>query len=262
MHLKFKEKLNNLITNKVDLGEIVYTSDRISDSNIEKSLYDVYGRPSIYKKNAWYDIENDCKNVHGYGLTVTGYNCNFFSTAFFVRLNGTLYKIVDTPSQRIAYTNDSRFDFKGVKVRVYGCKYVWTRDNIRAIVKPYLKAIGAKKGKVEYLGFGNDYKFILNGCDMSQKEIENFNQEYYKTYINLWKEWNKMTDEQMQDYIELIALSQERYDYEDAIELMDIITSIFGYNEQTIDDINYYLTGYNSYEQLKELEEEEKRGIL
>lgn len=66
----------------------------------------------------------------------------------------------------------------------------------------------------------------------------------------------------MQDYIELIALSQERYDYEDAIELMDIITSIFGYNEQTIDDINYYLTGYNSYEQLKELEEEEKRGIL
>ena len=67
-----------------------------------------------------------------------------------------------------------------------------------------------------------------------------------------------MTDEQMENYIELIALSQERYDYEDVIELIDIITNIFGYNEQTLDDVNYYLTGYNSYEQLKELEEEEK----
>ena len=65
-----------------------------------------------------------------------------------------------------------------------------------------------------------------------------------------------MNDKELENYMELIALSQERYDYEDALELMDVITSIFGYNENTLDDINYYLTGYNSYEQLKELEEE------
>ena len=66
-----------------------------------------------------------------------------------------------------------------------------------------------------------------------------------------------MTDEKLNNYIELIALSQERYDYEDAIELMDVVTSIYGYNEQTLDNLNYYLTGYNSYSQLKEIEEKD-----
>ena len=185
MNLIFKEKLNSLITNRVDLGEIVYTENRISDNNIENSLYDVYARPSVYKQNAWYDIESDCKAVHGYGLHVTGYNCMFFSTAFYVKLDGTLYRIVDTPSKRIAYTNDTRFDFNGISVRVYGCRDKWTRDNIRSLVKPYLKAIGAKKGKVEYLGFGDGYKLLVNNCHMNQTEIENFNVQYYKTYINL-----------------------------------------------------------------------------
>lgn len=176
MKLKFSE---------VDLGKIVYTENRISDSNIENSLYDVYERPSVYKQNAWHEIESDCKTVHGYGLHVTSHNAHFFSTCFYVRLGGTLYAIVDTPSKRIAYTNDERFDFTGIKVRVYGCCYKCTRDDIRDIVKPYLKAIDVEKARVEYLGFGNDYKFILNGCDMNQTEIENFNQEYYKACINL-----------------------------------------------------------------------------
>lgn len=181
MKLKFSE---------VDLGKIVYTSEKINDNHIENSLYDVYERPSVYKKNAWHEIENDCKTVHGYGLHVISHNAHFFSTCFYVRLGGTLYAIVDTPSKRIAYTNDERFDFTGIKVRVYGCRYKCTRDDIRAIVKPYLKAIDVEKARVEYLGFGNDYKgndykFILNGCDMNQTEIENFNQEYYKACINL-----------------------------------------------------------------------------
>lgn len=187
MNLKFKETVNELITNKVDLGEIVYAENRISDSDIENSLYDVYGRPSIYKQNAWYDIESDCKAVHGYGLTVTGYNCNFFSTAFNVRLGGTLYKIVDTPSKRIAYTNDKRFDFTGVKVRVYGCRNKWTRDNIRNLVKPYIKAIDVKKARVDYIGYNDEvgYKFLVNNSHMTENELENFNAQYYKTYINL-----------------------------------------------------------------------------
>lgn len=178
MKLKFSE---------VDLGKIVYTENRISDSNIENSLYDVYERPSVYKQNAWHEIENDCKSVHGYGLTVTGYNYNFFSTAFNVRLNGTLYKIVDTPSNRYAYTNDERFNFNAVKVRVYGCRDKWTRDNIRELVKPYLKAIGVKKARVDYIGFDSEvgYKILVNYCHMEENELENFNQEYYKTCINL-----------------------------------------------------------------------------
>lgn len=187
MRLKYKEELNDLITNKVDLGTIVYTQEKIIDSSIESNLHDVYKSPSVYKQNAFYDIERDCKAVHGHGLHVTSYNCMFFSTCFYTRLNGTLYKIVDTPSKRVAYTNDERFDFNAVKVRVYGCRDKWTRDNIRALVKPYLKAIGAKKARVDYIGFDNKvgYKFLVNNCHMCQTEIENFNQEYYKTFINL-----------------------------------------------------------------------------
>lgn len=61
-----------------------------------------------------------------------------------------------------------------------------------------------------------------------------------------------MTDETLYNYMELIAQVQERYDYEDALELMDVITNIFGYNEDVLDYVNYYLTGYRDYEQLKE----------
>ena len=56
----------------------------------------------------------------------------------------------------------------------------------------------------------------------------------------------------MKDYERLIALCQERYDYDDCIDLIDVVTSIYGYNEETLDNINYYLTGYRDYEQLKE----------
>ena len=61
-----------------------------------------------------------------------------------------------------------------------------------------------------------------------------------------------MTDEKLQDYESLIALCQERYDYEDALELMDVITNVFGCDESTLDYVNFYLTGYRDYEQLKE----------
>lgn len=59
----------------------------------------------------------------------------------------------------------------------------------------------------------------------------------------------------MKDYIELIAMCQGMLGYEDAIDVIDIVTGIYGYNEQTLDDINYYLTGYRDYEQLKEYEQ-------
>ena len=65
-----------------------------------------------------------------------------------------------------------------------------------------------------------------------------------------------MTDEQLENYVYLIALFQSRFDFEEVYDLVDVVTAIYGYNEQTLDDINYYLTGYRDYEQLKELEEE------
>ena len=185
MRLEFKEKLNELITNKVDLGEIVYTEKKIIDSNIETNLHDVYNSPSIYKQNAFYDIECDCKDVHGYGLHIISHNVNFFSTCFYVRLNGVLYAIVDTPTKRIAYTNDERFNFTGIRVRVYDCKDKWIRDNLRNLVKPYLKAIGIMNARIDYIGFNDSgYKFLLNNSHMNQTEIENFNVQYYKTNIN------------------------------------------------------------------------------
>lgn len=64
----------------------------------------------------------------------------------------------------------------------------------------------------------------------------------------------KMADEQMQDYERLIAIFQEKFDYDDVYDVIDVVCSIYGYNESTLDNINYYLTGYNDYEQLKELE--------
>ena len=60
---------------------------------------------------------------------------------------------------------------------------------------------------------------------------------------------------QLENYKNLIATFQELYDYEVAIELIDVITDIYGYSEKTLDDINYYLTGYRDYEQLKEYNE-------
>ena len=185
MRLKFNERLNSLITNKVDLGEIVYTNEKIIDSHVETNLHDVYTRPSVYKENAFYDIENDCKAVHGYGLHITSYNVNFFSTCFYTRLNGVLYAIVDTPTKRIAYTNDERFNFTGIRVRVYGCRDQWVRDNIRNLVKPYLCSIGIKKGRVDYIGFDDEvgYKFYVNNYKMTEKNLELYNLEYYRTRI-------------------------------------------------------------------------------
>lgn len=66
-----------------------------------------------------------------------------------------------------------------------------------------------------------------------------------------------MTNEALEKYEYLIAIFQERYDFDDAYDLMDVVTAIYGYNEQTLDNLNYYLTGYNSYSQLKELEQSE-----
>lgn len=119
MRLKFNERLNSLMTNKVDLGEIVYTKEKINDSRIETNLHDVYKSPSIYKQNAFYDIECDCKAVHGYGLHVTSYaevSCNY-----------NYYKLFEKDVCYILYTKgmlclyDERKALIGVIAKVINC---------------------------------------------------------------------------------------------------------------------------------------------
>lgn len=66
----------------------------------------------------------------------------------------------------------------------------------------------------------------------------------------------KMTYEQLENYERLIAKFQEIFDYDYVCDVIDVVTDIYGYNEQTLDNLNYYLTGYSDYSQLKELEEE------
>ena len=65
-----------------------------------------------------------------------------------------------------------------------------------------------------------------------------------------------MSDKELENYERLIATFQSKYDYDDAYDVIDVVTSIYGYNESVLDDINYYLTGYRDYSQLKELEQE------
>lgn len=67
-----------------------------------------------------------------------------------------------------------------------------------------------------------------------------------------------MTYKELGNYERLIAKFQGRFEYDDVYDVIDVVTSIYGYNEETLNDINYCLTGYRDYEQLKELEEEEK----
>lgn len=64
-----------------------------------------------------------------------------------------------------------------------------------------------------------------------------------------------MTNEQMQDYERLIATFQEKFDYDNVYDVIDVVTGIYGYSEETLDNLNYYLTGYRDYEQLKEYNE-------
>ena len=65
----------------------------------------------------------------------------------------------------------------------------------------------------------------------------------------------------MQDYERLIAIFQEKFDYDNAYDVIDVVTGIYGYNEETLDNLNYYFTGYNSYSQLKELERLEREEL-
>lgn len=43
------------------------------------------------------------------------------------------------------------------------------------------------EARVDYIGMDDKvgFKFIVNNCHMTENELKSFNQEYYKTFINL-----------------------------------------------------------------------------
>lgn len=184
MKLKVTNKKKHVY--QVDLGEIEYTDTPIKINHDYIGLSDVYGRPSDAKKMIFRNITSDCYYVNGYGLRVISHNCMFFTTSFQVVLNGTLYEIVDYPTRRVAYTNDKKFDFSDIKTRIYGEKKEF-RKYINGFVKPYLKKIGAKKARIDYLNWKDyqGYELLINGCEMNEKELDKFNKEYYGTEVVL-----------------------------------------------------------------------------
>lgn len=48
----------------------------------KRSLYDVYGRPSVYKERVWENIQSECYQLNGYDLTVVSRNTNIFTAGF------------------------------------------------------------------------------------------------------------------------------------------------------------------------------------
>ena len=61
-------------------------------------IYDAYSRPSVYKVRAWWRCEDICASLSGYGLTVSGRNCSFFSAMFnFEDEDGVEYVAKITP---------------------------------------------------------------------------------------------------------------------------------------------------------------------
>lgn len=61
-----------------------------------RDLYDCYKEPSTTKVAIWHDIKFQFQDVNNIEtekkyLTVTGYNCNFFSAGYCVKKEGTWY---------------------------------------------------------------------------------------------------------------------------------------------------------------------------
>ena len=60
------------------------------------NLYDVYKRPSGYKKEAWIDCRHICEEMGGTNFRITGHNCMEFSVAFEIVHEGAPARVVIT----------------------------------------------------------------------------------------------------------------------------------------------------------------------
>jgi len=73
------------------------------------SVEDVYGRPSIYKKNAERDIIDEMNRAGGWGYMILGHNGFYFSCGYYVKDKaGALYFIKHTAGGRFICECDGR----------------------------------------------------------------------------------------------------------------------------------------------------------
>lgn len=61
----------------------------------QRGLDDCYNACSVYKRRVWRHYLDVCAALHGQGITVVSYNCNFFSLGF-------LYPDADTGALKLA----------------------------------------------------------------------------------------------------------------------------------------------------------------
>jgi hypothetical protein len=47
-----------------------------------EDLFTAYKKPSIYKKEVWADIKDECVKLNGHGLSIIGSSCCVFSCGF------------------------------------------------------------------------------------------------------------------------------------------------------------------------------------
>lgn len=63
-----------------------------------RNLDEVYGRYSAAKYRAWRTCERMCAERNGYGLSVIGHNCSYFSAGFmYDTAKGKMFHVI-TPS--------------------------------------------------------------------------------------------------------------------------------------------------------------------
>ena len=75
--------------------------------NGEANIFEAYGRPSIYKINAFKEIENRANNTPGYNhdLHICGAGSHFFSTVYsYTNESGDLVIVKDTASNTYMVT--------------------------------------------------------------------------------------------------------------------------------------------------------------
>lgn len=97
------------------------------------SVEEVYGRPSIYKKNAERDIIAEMDAAGGYGYTVLNHNGFYFSCGYYVEDRvGVLYFVKHTHAGRYICECDERGQY-------ISSKRVAALDNVKNIEALHLK---------------------------------------------------------------------------------------------------------------------------
>ena len=74
-------------------------------------IFEVYGRPSVYKVAIWHDWCDWCEQLNnlGYecGIQIESYNCNFFTISGSLRMDGKVYDLWITRSHNRIYQHQN-----------------------------------------------------------------------------------------------------------------------------------------------------------